>query len=306
MEQVAFFSLTLVLAIFWFRNGLKSKKENRDQQIKDKEIRDKEVSEKERIDAERKEKERKEVRKRGERREQERIKEEKRGEQERIKKEKEKEERDKKMEWEREITDKIANVSAKEAKEIKEKEEADGNLSIEQRTYLERIVKEKIEEEKIRKEQEYIQNKKDFFPDNKLTILPNGNIRDENFEEYELEEERVDFIVYKPDIPRKRAYIKIDGENYLAWSGPIKIEDKSKFLRGDFEKAKEESQPIEEPPAQEQEVENIEVKQEKELESSDANLDITARLNKITKLYDEGILTKEEFQMKSEELISKM
>ena len=47
---------------------------------------------------------------------------------------------------------------------------------------------------------------------------------------------------------------------------------------------------------QEQEVENIEVKQEKELESSDANLDITARLNKITKLYDEGILTKEEFQ----------
>ena len=57
---------------------------------------------------------------------------------------------------------------------------------------------------------------------------------------------------------------------------------------------------------QEQEVENIEVKQEKELESSDANLDITARLNKITKLYDEGILTKEEFQMKSEELISQM
>ena len=41
-------------------------------------------------------------------------KDEKRREQERIKEEKQKEERDKKMEWEREITDKIANVSAKE------------------------------------------------------------------------------------------------------------------------------------------------------------------------------------------------
>ena len=174
--------------------------------------------------------------------------------------------------------------------------------------YLEIIVKEKIEEEKIRKEQEYIQNKKDFFPDNKLTILPNGNIRDENFEEYELEEERVDFIVYKPEGMRgKRAYIKTDSEkNYLAWSGPIKIADKSRFLRGDFEKAKEESQPIEEAPAEEQEVENIEVKQEKESESSDANLSISERLNKITKLYDEGILTKEEYQKKSAELLSKM
>ena len=57
---------------------------------------------------------------------------------------------------------------------------------------------------------------------------------------------------------------------------------------------------------QEQEVENIEVKQEKELESSDANLDITARLNKITKLYDDGKLTKEEYQKKSAELISQM
>ena len=64
------------------------------------------------------------------------------------------------MEWEREITDKIANVSAKEllertsmlnvTKEIKKKEEADGNLSIEQRTYLERVVREKIEEEEQR------------------------------------------------------------------------------------------------------------------------------------------------------------
>ena len=103
-----------------------------------------------------------------------------------------------------------------------------------------------------------------FLSENKLTILPNGNIRDENFEEYELEEERGDFIVYKPEGMRgKRAYIKTDGKNYLAWAGPIKIADKSKFLRGDFEKAKEESQPIEEATVQEQEVKNLEVKQEK-------------------------------------------
>ena len=105
----------------------------------------------------------------------------------------------------------------------------------------------------------------------------------------------------------KRAYIKTDGENYLAWSGPIKKADKSNFLRGDFEKVKEESQPItEDATVQEQEGENVEEKQEKESETSDANLDITARLNKITKLYDEGILTKEEYQKKSAELISQM
>jgi len=149
--------------------------------------------------------------------------------------------------------------------------------------------------------------KQNFFFDNNLTLLPNGNIRDENFEEYELEEERVDFIVYKPEGMRgKRAYIKTDGENYLAWSGPIKIADKSKFLRGDFEKAKEESQPIEEAPAQEQEVEKIEVKQEKESETSDATSDIGSMLEKLTKLYDEGKLTKEEYQQKTDELISQM
>ena len=53
-------------------------------------------------------------------------------------------------------------------------------------------------------------------------------------------------------------------------------------------------------------MENIEVKQEKESETSDANLDITARLNKITKLYDDGKLTKEEYQKKTNELISQM
>ena len=151
-------------------------------------------------------------------------------------------------------------------------------------------------------------SKQSFFSDNKLTLLPNGNLRDENFEEYELEEERGDFIVYKPEGMRgMRAYIKIDTENnYLEWSGPITIEDKSKFLRGDLKNAKVESQPKEEAPLQEQEVENIEVKQENESETSDANLDISARLNKITKLYDEGILTEEEYQKKSDELISKM
>ena len=131
-------------------------------------------------------------------------------------------------------------------------------------------------------------------------------IRDENYEEYELEEERMDFIVYKPEGMRgKRAYIKTDSEkNYLAWSGPIDIEDKSKFLRGNFEKVDEESQPIEEATVQEQE--GIKKEKEKESETSDANLDITARLNKITKLYDDGKLTKEEYQKKSAELISQM
>ena len=56
----------------------------------------------------------------------------------------------------------------------------------------------------------------------------------------------MDFIVYKPEgMKGKRAYIKTDGENYLDWSGPIKKADKSKFLRGDFEKAKEEA-PVQE------------------------------------------------------------
>ena len=87
---------------------------------------------------------------------------------------------------------------------------------------------------------------------------------------------------------------------------PFKIADKSKFLRGDFEKAKEESQTIEEATVQEQEVGNIEVKQEKESESSGANLDIIARLNKLTKLYDDGKLTKEEYQQKTNVLISQI
>ena len=85
-------------------------------------------------------------------------------EQERIKKEKEKEESDRKHEWERGISDKLANLSVRgKSKEIIIKELSDGNLSNEQRSYLERIVNEKIEEDKIKKEQEYIQNKKDFF-----------------------------------------------------------------------------------------------------------------------------------------------
>ena len=57
---------------------------------------------------------------------------------------------------------------------------------------------------------------------------------------------------------------------------------------------------------QEQESENVEVKQEKESESSDANLDISERLEKLTKLHEEGILTKEEYQKKSHELIEKL
>ena len=128
-----------------------------------------------------------------------------------------------------------------------------------------------------------------------------------------MEEERGDFIVYKPEgMKGKRAYIKIaesefDNEiEYLAWSGPIKIEDKSKFLRGDFEKDKEESQPTEEAPVQEHEKGNIEVKKQNEPESSDANLDIRSRIEQLTKLYEDGVLTKEELKEKSEDLIEKL
>ena len=67
-----------------------------------------------------------------------------------------------------------------------------------------------------------------------------------------------------------------------------------------LEKSKEESY------VQEQEVENIEVKQEKESESSDANLDISSMLDKLTKLYEEGKLTEEEFKKKSDDLVSKI
>ena len=103
----------------------------------------------------------------------------------------------------------------------------------------------------------------------------------------------------------KRAYIKTDSEkNYLAWSGPIVLKDKAAFLRGDLDKIEEESQPSEETTVQEQEVENIEVKQEKESETSDATMSISERLNNLTKLYDEGILTKEELQKKTAELMS--
>ena len=51
-------------------------------------------------------------------------------------------------------------------------------------------------------------------------------------------------------------------------------------------------------------MEIIEVKQEKESETSDATMSISERLNNLTKLYDEGILTKEELQTKTAELMS--
>ena len=54
----------------------------------------------------------------------------------------------------------------------------------------------------------------------------------------------------------------------------------------------------------EQESENVEVKQEKESASSDAPLDISSRLNQLTKLYEEGELTEEEYKQKTNELIS--
>jgi len=158
----------------------------------------------------------------------------------------------------------------------------------------------KREEEEERKEAErkrrFNEMKENFYDDNNLTVLPNGNIRDENFEEYKLEEERVDFIVYMPEgMKGKRAYIKTDGENYLEWSGPIKKADKSNFLRGDFEKVKEESQPIEETTIQEKKGDKI-----------DATDEIVSSIEKLKELLDKGILTEEEYQKKKDELVSRI
>ena len=57
---------------------------------------------------------------------------------------------------------------------------------------------------------------------------------------------------------------------------------------------------------QEQEKGNIEVKKQNEPESSDANLDISSRIEQLTKLYEDGVLTKEELKEKSEDLIEKL
>ena len=50
----------------------------------------------------------------------------------------------------------------------------------------------------------------------------------------------------------------------------------------------------------------IEVKQENESETSDVTMSISERLNNITKLYEEGKLTIEEYQKKTHELMSYM
>ena len=110
--------------------------------------------------------------------------------------------------------------------------------------------------------------------------------------------EENDFIEYKPEGMRgKRAYIKTDGkdENYLSWSGPIAIADKSKFLRGDLDKVEEESQPSEETAVQ-----------EKEAGKNDATDDIVSKIKKLKDLLDEGILTEEEYQKKKDELVSQI
>ena len=84
------------------------------------------------------------------------------------------------------------------------------------------------------------------------------------------------------------------------------VADKSKFLRGDFEKAKEEMPSSEKTTVQEKEEENREVKQEEEAETNGAAGDISSKLEKLTKLYEEGTLTKEELKRKSDELISQI
>ena len=59
---------------------------------------------------------------------------------------------------------------------------------------------------------------------------------------------------------------------------------------------------------QEQEAENIEVKQEKEdaTAKSESSEDIVSRIETLKKLFDEGILTEEEYQKKKDELVSQI
>ncbi len=156
--------------------------------------------------------------------------------------------------------------------------------------------REKQELELLEKYEKMLSEREKFYSENDLELLPNGNLRDKNFEEYELEEERGDFIVYKPEGMRgKRAYIKTDGENWLTWSGPIAVADKSKFLRGDLGTVEKESQPSEETAVQ-----------EKEARKNDATDDIVSRMEKLKELLDKGILTEEEYQKKKDELVSQI
>ena len=90
-------------------------------------------------------------------------------------------------------------------------------------------------------------------------------------------------------------------ENYLAWSGPIAVADKSKFLRGDLDKVEEESQPSEETAVQEA-VNRL----NKEVGKNDATDDIVSKIKKLKELLEEGILTEEEYQKKKDELVSQI
>ena len=82
---------------------------------------------------------------------------------------------------------------------------------------------------------------------------------------------------------------------------------KAKFIRGDLDKAEEESQLItEDATVQEQEGENVEEKQEKESETSDATDEIVSSIEKLKELLDKGILTEEEYQKKKDELVSQI
>ena len=189
---------------------------------------------------------------------------------------------------------------------IKEMEMAAAREAPEDEGEVNEIIEEDANETTIQEDPlNVLEKNKTFFLENNLIVLKNGNLRDENYEEYELEEESDDFIVYKPEGMRgKRAYIKTDGENYLAWSGPISIKDKSKFLRGDFGNFKVEPQNLEEVNVQEDEVENIEEKKEIKQETNDE--DLTLQLQKLTKLYEEGILTEDEYKNKTSALIDKI
>ena len=148
--------------------------------------------------------------------------------------------------------------------------------------------------------------KKLFYENNNLIVLKNGNLRDENYEEYEFEEKCDDYIVYKPEGMRgKKAFIKIDTEdNYLEWSGPIHLKNKSKFLKGDFKDNTEINDYVV------SNNEEVAANKKFNLESNNVeesnDLDINSELIKISEQFENKEINEDQFKELSENLLKKL
>ena len=97
---------------------------------------------------------------------------------------------------------------------------------------------------------------------------------------------------------RGKRYIKLDDDkNFLKWSRPIEIIDKSRFLSGKLADA----------PKQNQSSKNNERKErDTTKQSSQSGDDLVSRLKKLKTLYEEGILTEEEYQTKKNDLVDQI